>query len=78
MMPRYDVTPLGGSVASPSAAGYDVTPPQGVIFDGVSTKPMFYRGASRGQDSVIPSCDSFLGLATVFPDNAYVPGSPYM
>ena len=29
MAPRYDVAPLGGAAALPSAAGYDVTPPQG-------------------------------------------------
>lgn len=43
--------------------------PQGVTFEGVSTQPMYFRGASRGQDSVIPSCDNFLGLSARYPEN---------
>eukprot|EP00039_Didymoeca_costata_P017883 m.331236 g.331236 ORF g.331236 m.331236 type:complete len:516 (-) comp16680_c0_seq1:160-1707(-) len=43
--------------------------PNGVIFDGVSDKPLAFRGETGAQDSIIPSCDNFLQLSTRYPKN---------
>lgn len=43
--------------------------PNGVIFEGVSEDPQYYRGETGAQDSIIPSCDNFLQLSRRYPNN---------
>lgn len=40
--------------------------PEGVIYEGVSDKPTFYRGESGANDSIVPTCDNLLQLTSVF------------
>ncbi|KAI8811729.1 hypothetical protein BJ742DRAFT_795266 [Cladochytrium replicatum] len=43
--------------------------PRGVIYDGVSDEPMFFRGESGANDSIIPTCDNLLQLTADMPHN---------
>ena len=43
--------------------------PKGVIYEGVSKDPTFYRGESGANDSIVPTCDNILELTEVLPDN---------
>jgi indoleamine 2,3-dioxygenase len=43
--------------------------PNGVIYEGVSEEPMFYRGESGANDSIIPTMDNFLMLTDQMPKN---------
>ncbi|KAJ3106068.1 hypothetical protein HDU97_007071 [Phlyctochytrium planicorne] len=43
--------------------------PKGVIYEGVSEEPTFYRGESGANDSIIPTCDNLLQLTGVMPVN---------
>ncbi|KAL2918738.1 hypothetical protein HK105_201572 [Polyrhizophydium stewartii] len=43
--------------------------PNGVIYEGVSDEPTFYRGESGANDSIIPSADNFLELTAELPEN---------
>jgi indoleamine 2,3-dioxygenase len=43
--------------------------PKGVIYEGVSTEPTFYRGESGANDSIVPTADNFLQLTSQMPDN---------
>jgi indoleamine 2,3-dioxygenase len=43
--------------------------PDGVVYEGVSTEPTFYRGESGANDSIIPSIDNFLQLTQRMPEN---------
>lgn len=43
--------------------------PQGVIYEGVSKDPTYYRGESGANDSIIPTMDNFLELTEKMPDN---------
>lgn len=44
--------------------------PNGVVYEGVSEEPTFYRGESGANDSIIPSADNFLQLTGVMPKNS--------
>lgn len=44
--------------------------PRGVIYEGVSKEPKFYRGETGAQDSIIPTTDSLLQMA--YPKNLLV------
>lgn len=43
--------------------------PNGVIYEGVSEEPRFYRGESGANDSIIPSMDNLLELTGEMPSN---------
>jgi indoleamine 2,3-dioxygenase len=43
--------------------------PNGVIYEGVSSEPTFYRGESGANDSIIPSSDNFLEITERMPEN---------
>ncbi len=43
--------------------------PNGVVYEGVSSKPTFYRGESGANDSIIPTMDNLLELTSVMPNN---------
>jgi indoleamine 2,3-dioxygenase len=43
--------------------------PNGVVYEGVSEEPTFYRGESGANDSIIPSADNFLQLTSMMPNN---------
>lgn len=43
--------------------------PQGVIYEGVSEDPQFYRGESGANDTIIPTCDNLLQLTEKMPNN---------
>ena len=43
--------------------------PNGVIYEGVSEEPTFYRGESGANDSIVPTADNFLELTSFMPHN---------
>ncbi|PKC09976.1 hypothetical protein RhiirA5_472451 [Rhizophagus irregularis] len=43
--------------------------PNGVIYEGVSEKPLFYRGESGATDSMIPCMDNLLQITSKLPNN---------
>lgn len=43
--------------------------PRGVIYEGVSEDPQFYRGESGANDTMIPTCDNLLQLTDKMPSN---------
>jgi len=43
--------------------------PKGVVYEGVTTEPTFFRGESGANDSIIPSADNFLELTARMPEN---------
>ncbi|KAJ3226063.1 60 kDa SS-A/Ro ribonucleoprotein [Clydaea vesicula] len=43
--------------------------PNGVIYEGVSKEPTFFRGESGANDSIIPTCDNLLQLTDRMPNN---------
>ncbi|KAL3893904.1 MAG: hypothetical protein SGCHY_005574 [Lobulomycetales sp.] len=43
--------------------------PNGVLYEGVSETPTFFRGESGANDSIIPTCDNILCLTQSMPDN---------
>ncbi len=43
--------------------------PNGVVYEGVSDEPRFYRGESGANDSIIPTMDNFLQLTELMPEN---------
>jgi indoleamine 2,3-dioxygenase len=43
--------------------------PNGVVYEGVSEEPTFFRGESGANDSIIPSADNFLQLTSMMPNN---------
>ena len=43
--------------------------PNGVVYEGVSEEPTFYRGESGANDSIVPSADNFLQLTGTMPSN---------
>ncbi len=43
--------------------------PNGVIYEGVSNEPTFYRGESGANDSIIPTCDNLFELTALMPVN---------
>eukprot|EP01033_Poteriospumella_lacustris_P001454 gene1454-1056_t len=43
--------------------------PKGVIYEGVSDEPHFYRGESGANDTIIPTCDNLLQLTEKMPKN---------
>ncbi|EGF81897.1 hypothetical protein BATDEDRAFT_10068 [Batrachochytrium dendrobatidis JAM81] len=43
--------------------------PKGVVYEGVSPEPTFYRGETGANDSIIPTADNFLELTGSMPDN---------
>ena len=43
--------------------------PNGVVYEGVSDEPTFYRGESGANDSIIPSADNFLEITGQMPQN---------
>ena len=43
--------------------------PKGVLYEGVSDQPTFYRGESGANDSIVPSADNFLQLTENMPSN---------
>ncbi|KAJ3177489.1 hypothetical protein HDU85_005856 [Gaertneriomyces sp. JEL0708] len=43
--------------------------PHGVVYEGVSSTPTFYRGESGANDSIIPSLDNFLEVTRYMPQN---------
>lgn len=43
--------------------------PNGVVYEGVSEEPTFYRGESGANDSIIPTCDNLLELTRHMPSN---------
>ena len=43
--------------------------PNGVVYEGVSEEPRFYRGESGANDSIVPSADNFLQLTGIMPNN---------
>lgn len=45
--------------------------PKGVIYEGVSEEPTFYRGESGANDSIIPTIDNLLELTDNMPDNPF-------
>lgn len=42
---------------------------KGVIYEGVSNKPMQYRGQTGAQDNIIPTVDIFSGVIKYYPSN---------
>ncbi|KAL4512274.1 hypothetical protein ABPG72_005276 [Tetrahymena utriculariae] len=45
--------------------------PKGVVYEGVSEEPTFYRGVSAANDSIIPTIDNLLELTDNMPDNSF-------
>ncbi|EAR86314.2 indoleamine 2,3-dioxygenase family protein (macronuclear) [Tetrahymena thermophila SB210] len=45
--------------------------PKGVVYEGVSKEPTFYRGVSAANDSIIPTIDNLLELTNNLPDNSF-------
>lgn len=43
--------------------------PDGVIYEGVSDKPQFYRGESGANDSIVPTGDNLLQITAELPNN---------
>jgi len=43
--------------------------PNGVIYEGVSDEPKFFRGESGANDTIIPTCDNLLQLTDRMPEN---------
>jgi indoleamine 2,3-dioxygenase len=43
--------------------------PKGVMYEGCTTEPTFYRGESGANDSIIPTLDNFLQLTEKMPKN---------
>lgn len=43
--------------------------PNGVIYEGVSEEPTFYRGVSGANDSTVPTLDNLLQLTNLMPQN---------
>jgi indoleamine 2,3-dioxygenase len=43
--------------------------PRGVIYEGVSNDPQFFRGESGANDTIIPTCDNLLQLTGKMPNN---------
>ncbi|KAJ3204517.1 hypothetical protein HDU67_009456 [Dinochytrium kinnereticum] len=43
--------------------------PNGVVYEGVSEEPMFFRGESGANDSIVPTCDNLLQLTQKMPVN---------
>ncbi|TPX59854.1 hypothetical protein SpCBS45565_g07652 [Spizellomyces sp. 'palustris'] len=43
--------------------------PRGVVYEGVSEQPTFYRGESGANDSIVPSLDNFLQVTERMPGN---------
>lgn len=43
--------------------------PRGVIYEGVSDEPQFYRGESGANDTIIPTCDNLLQITRQMPKN---------
>ena len=43
--------------------------PNGVIYEGVSEQPLFHRGESGANDSIVPSMDNLLELTVKMPQN---------
>ncbi|CAI2176335.1 15004_t:CDS:10 [Funneliformis geosporum] len=43
--------------------------PNGVVYEGVSEKPLFYRGESGANDSMIPCMDNLLQITSKLPNN---------
>jgi len=43
--------------------------PNGVVYEGVSSEPVQYRGASGAMDSLVPSIDNILQVTEMLPDN---------
>eukprot|EP01113_Clastostelium_recurvatum_P018560 TRINITY_DN2187_c0_g1_i3.p1 TRINITY_DN2187_c0_g1~~TRINITY_DN2187_c0_g1_i3.p1 ORF type:complete len:478 (-),score=138.43 TRINITY_DN2187_c0_g1_i3:71-1504(-) len=43
--------------------------PQGVVYEGVSKDPTFYRGESGANDSIVPTMDNLLQLTEMMPSN---------
>ncbi|CAG8438240.1 3341_t:CDS:10 [Ambispora gerdemannii] len=43
--------------------------PNGVIYEGVSDKPLYYRGESGANDSMIPCMDNLLQITAQMPNN---------
>lgn len=43
--------------------------PKGVIYEGVSNTPQYFRGESGANDSMIPTCDNLLQLTQAMPKN---------
>lgn len=44
--------------------------PRGVVYEGVSDDPCYYRGESGANDSIIPTMDNLLQLTEKMPENA--------
>lgn len=45
--------------------------PNGVVYEGVSEEPTFYRGESGANDSIVPTIDNLLELTDTMPDNPF-------
>lgn len=43
--------------------------PKGVVYEGVSDEPVFYRGESGANDSIVPTLDNLLELTDIMPAN---------
>lgn len=43
--------------------------PNGVIYEGVSDEPQFYRGESGANDTIIPTIDNLMELTDRMPNN---------
>jgi len=43
--------------------------PNGVVYEGVSEEPTFYRGESGANDSIIPTCDNLFEMTAGMPTN---------
>ena len=46
--------------------------PNGVLYEGVSDKPFFLRGASGSNDSIIPTLDNLLQVTENIPQNPLI------
>ncbi|KAL4512272.1 hypothetical protein ABPG72_005274 [Tetrahymena utriculariae] len=45
--------------------------PKGVVYEGVSEEPTFYRGESGANDSIVPTVDNLLELTDSMPNNPF-------
>ncbi|KAI9281126.1 hypothetical protein BY458DRAFT_487128 [Sporodiniella umbellata] len=43
--------------------------PNGIVYEGVSKEPMYHRGESGANDSMIPLADNLLGVTAKMPEN---------
>lgn len=43
--------------------------PKGVVYEGVSEEPTYYRGESGANDSIIPTCDNLFEMTALMPSN---------